>query len=85
MRASTTGSTNRAPASMTPLDLVLQSFAASDAPRSYIPERGTGTASSSRSISVSVVTPSDCAWKLVSTRWRSTGCASARMSSKLTW
>ena len=52
---------------------------------SYIPERGTATASSNRSMSVSVDTPSDCAWKFVSTRWRSTGCAMARMSSKLTW
>src|SRR5580765_6189703 len=33
----------------------------------------------------SLVMPSDSAWKLVSTRCRSTGCASARMSSKLTW
>ena len=51
----------------------------------YIPERGSGTVSSRRSTMASVVTPSDCAWKLVMMRWRSTGCASARMSSKLTW
>src|SRR4029079_6300761 len=50
----------------------------------YIPLRGIGTDSSSLSTSASLVTPSDCAWKLVSTRWRSTGWASARMSSKLT-
>ncbi len=73
MRASTTGSTNRAPGIA---DRMIIS--------AYIPDRGTGTASSSRSISVSLVMPSDCAWKLVSTRCRSTGCASARMSSKLT-
>ena len=47
----------------------------------YIPDRGTRTASSSRSTSMSLVVPSDCAWKLVSTRCRSTGCANARMSS----
>jgi len=34
----------------------------------YIPERGTETDSSSRSMSVSVVTPSDCAWKFVRMR-----------------
>ena len=47
-----------------------------------MPERGIGTASSRRSTSMSLVTPSDCAWKFVSTRCRRTGCASARMSSK---
>ena len=36
-------------------------------------------------MSVSVVTFSDCAWKLSSTRWRSTGSASARTSSNVTW
>src|SRR5436190_10632583 len=54
-------------------------------PTAYIPDRGIGTASSSLSTSASLVTPSDCAWKFVSTRCRSTGCASARTSSKLTW
>ena len=34
----------------------------------YIPDRGRGTASSSRSTIASVVTPSDCAWKLVMMR-----------------
>jgi hypothetical protein len=52
--------------------------------RHYIPDRGAGTASSSRSTRVSLVIPSDCAWKLISTRWRNTACAMARMSSKLT-
>ena len=51
----------------------------------YIPEPGSGTVSSRRSISASVVTFSDSAWKLRNTRWRSTGPASARMSSKSTW
>ena len=52
--------------------------------RVYMPDFGIGTAVSSSSMIESVVTPSDSARKLVSTRWRSTGCASARMSSKLT-
>ena len=34
----------------------------------YIPDFGIGTASRSRSTSTSLVTPSDCAWKFVSTR-----------------
>src|SRR5581483_5462296 len=55
------------------------------AEQTHIPLRGSGTACSRRSTRMSVVIPSDCAWKLVMTRWRSTGCASARMSSKLTW
>ncbi len=51
----------------------------------YIPDAGTGTRSSSSSMIASVVIPSDSARKLTSTRWRSTGCAIALMSSKLTW
>ena len=51
---------------------------------SYMPERGSGTAASSRSTRISVVMPSDCAWKLVMILCRSTGCVSARTSSKLT-
>ena len=50
----------------------------------HIPDRGMGTASRSLSTSASLVTPSDCAWKFVSTRCRRIGCASARTSSKLT-
>jgi hypothetical protein len=50
----------------------------------YIPDLGVGTASSSSSMIESLVIPYDSAWKFVSTRWRSTGCDSARMSSKLT-
>ena len=53
--------------------------------RCHIPDRGIGTASSSLSTSASLVTPSDCAWKFVSTRCRRMGCARARTSSKLTW
>src|SRR5215208_7841568 len=49
--------------------------------RRYIPLFGTGTAVSSSSMIESEVTPSDSARKFVSTRCRSTGCASARMSS----
>jgi len=47
----------------------------------YIPLFGVGTACSNSSMSESLVIPSDSARKLVSTRWRSTGCASERMSS----
>src|SRR5262249_51295716 len=47
----------------------------------YMPLFGVGTAVSSSSMIESVVIPSDSARKLVSTRWRSTGCARARMSS----
>ena len=47
----------------------------------YIPLFGTGTADSNSSMTASDVTPSDSARKLVSTRCRNTGCASARMSS----
>src|SRR5262249_53927511 len=53
--------------------------------RHHIPERGTETASRRRSTSVSVVTPSDWAWKFVSTRCRSTGSAIARTSRRRRW
>ena len=51
----------------------------------YICETGVGTTSINWSMIWSVVMPSDSAWKLRSTRCRSTGWARARMSSKLTW
>ncbi len=50
----------------------------------YMPDFGIATAESRSSTIESVVIPSDSARKLVSTRCRSTGCAMARMSSKLT-
>ena len=68
LAASTFGSTKRAPG-------------IEEDPIIYMPDRGTETDSSKRSTNVSLVIPSDCAWKLVRTRWRSTGWANARMSS----
>ena len=50
----------------------------------YIPDRGSGTAASSSSTIRVLLIRSDSAWKLVRMRWRKTGWARARMSSKLT-
>src|SRR5207237_3819277 len=51
----------------------------------YMPERGIGTDFINSSMTISDVTRSDSAWKLISTRWRRIGFARVRMYSKLTF